>query len=86
MEKMLSYCSEEDRQEIEKERFEAVENALRGFDVLDLNNDGFVEKHDLIEMTRSCMELTDEEIQEFFVNIDTTSTIICGGNISKNDW
>ena len=66
MEKMLSYCTAADRQEIEKERFAAVENALTGFDSLDFDKDGFLDKHDLIEMTKSCMELTDEEVQDFF--------------------
>ena len=82
LQKMLSYCSEEDVQAIKEGRTEAVEDAVRGFDGLDLNDDGFVEKHELIEMTKKCMELTDEEVEEFFENFDIRQD----GNVSREDW
>ena len=82
MEKMLSYCTEEDKQAIKEGRTQTLEDAVKGFEALDLNDDGYVEKRDLVEMTKKCMDLTDDDVDEFFATFDIRK----GGSISKTDW
>ena len=82
MEKMMSFISEEDKQSILDGRAQTLEDALKGFEALDLNDDGYVEKHDLIEMTKQCMDLTDEDVDDFF----TTFDIRREGRVSKSEW
>ena len=55
---------------------------MKGFEALDLNDDGYVEKHDLLEMTKQCMELTDDDVDDFF----TTFDIRRDGRVSKSEW
>ena len=72
MEKMLSYCTEEDRQAIQEGRAESLSDALEGFEALDLDDDGYVEKQDLVEMTKQGMQLTDEDVEELSVGFVTS--------------
>ena len=79
---MLKFISDEDKQSIDEGREQTLEDALRGFESLDLNDDGYVEKHDLFEMTKQCMDLTDDDVNEFF----TTFDIKRDGRVSKSEW
>ena len=82
MEKMLKYCSEEDLNSINQGRVEAVDDALKGFEALDGDKDGYVYKIDLIDMTRQCMDISEEDIREFFETFDVRQD----GSVSKADW
>ena len=82
MEKMLSYCSEEDLDAINKGREESLQGALKGFEALDVDEDGYVFKTELIEMTKNCMDITDKDIEEFFETFDVRKD----GSVSKEDW
>merc|ERR1712071_542241 len=82
MEKMLSYCSEEDLDAINKGREESIQGALKGFEDMDVDEDGYVYKTELIEMTRKCMEIPDKDIEEFFETFDVRKD----GSVSKEDW
>ena len=44
--------TEEDKQAIKEGRDQTIADSLAGFDSMDLNDDGFVERNDLIEMTK----------------------------------
>ena len=82
MEKMLSYCTEEDKQAIQEGRVQSLEDAIKGFEALDIDDDGYVYKLDLIEMTKQCMDLADNDVDDFFATFDIRKD----GSISKADW
>ena len=44
LQKMLGYMSQEDKEAIDTGRRQTIEDALAGFDSMDLNDDGFVER------------------------------------------
>ena len=52
MQTMLTYMTEEDKDAIKEGREQTLADSLAGFDSMDLNDDGFVERNDLIEMTK----------------------------------
>ena len=67
---MLNYISEEDVEAIRKGREEALVDAMKGFASLDYKNEGYVCKTDLIAMISQGLELTHEQVEEFFKTFD----------------
>ena len=59
-----------DRDAIASGREQTVQDALAGFDAMDLNDDGLVERADLIRMAKQAMELTDADVDQFFSQFD----------------
>ena len=49
---------------------------------MDLNDDGLVERADLIQMAKQAIDLSDEDVDSSFSRFDLKQQ----GNISRQDW
>ena len=76
---MMSYMTQEDRDAIKEGREQTIADALAGFDNMDLNDDGLVERADLIQMAKQAIDLSDEDVDSSFSSFDLKQQ----GNISR---